>query len=100
MSAPTPDPPRPPETPQAAQRDSTDQRARDRRLAPVVEAFLRQVRSGGSLDPEPFLRAVGVELRAELEVLLRGVLRLEQISDGLDRCRREREGGGEDLIGP
>ena len=66
-------------------------RSRDRRLVVLVEAFLRQVRRGGSLDPEPFLRSAE-ELRTELEPLLLGVLRLEQISEGFDRPPRRLAG--------
>jgi hypothetical protein len=85
-----------------AAKKTPDDRARDRRLVVIVEAFLRQVRNGGSLDPEPFLEASS-DLRAELTPLLYGVLRLEQISSSLDSLRKttrerqensEREGSG------
>lgn len=80
--------------------DPGQEHARNRRLVILVEAFLRQVRRGGSLDPEPFL-ASAEELRAELEPLLLGVLRLERISEGFDTARRTPrvEGGGEDGAG-
>ena len=68
----------------------------------MVEAFLRQVRRGGSLDPEPFLVAAE-ELRGELEPLLLGVLRLEQWSEGLegspDRERRAAWDTSKDIHG-
>lgn len=85
-----------------ASRKTPDDRARDRRLVVIVEAFLRQVRNGGSLDPEPFLEASS-DLREELTPLLYGVLRLEQISSSLDSLSKtsmerqensEREGSG------
>lgn len=50
--------------------------ARELRLIAVVESFLRQVRDGGSLDPEPHLLS-SEELRTELEPLLLTILRLE-----------------------
>lgn len=56
--------------------------ARESRLAAVVEAFLRTIRSGGSLDPEPYLMRCE-DLRAELEPLLLGVLRLESLANAL-----------------
>ena len=69
--------------------DPSEEMARDRRLVVIVEAFLRQVRNGGSLDPEPFLAASN-DLRSELGPLLHGVLRLEQISSTMDSHRRTR----------
>ena len=54
--------------------------ARERRLVLVVESFLRDVRAGGSLDPEPYLESAP-ELRADLEPLLLAVLRLEASAD-------------------
>lgn len=50
--------------------------ARELRLIAMVESFLRQLRDGGSLDPETHLLISG-ELRAELEPLLLTILRLE-----------------------
>ena len=60
---------------------------RDARIAVIVEAFLRQVRGGGALDPEPYL-AGAEELRSDLAPLLANVLRLEWIA----RTLRENEG--------
>ncbi len=62
----------------------------------IVEAFLRQVRQGGSLDPEPFLESAE-ELREDLEPLLRGVLRLEQLSEGFESKGRR---AGDDPASP
>lgn len=81
MSEPSPSP-SPPSSP------GNGGRSKDRRLVILVEAFLRQVRRGGSLDPEPFLRSAE-ELRPELEPLLLGVLRLEQISEGFNAARQD-----------
>ncbi len=50
--------------------------ARELRMIAIVESFLRQVRSGGSLDPETHLRG-SEELREDLEPLLLTILRLE-----------------------
>lgn len=67
--------------------DPPDETARNRRLVVIVEAFLRQVRNGGSLDPEPFLKAAS-DLRGDLAPLLHGVLRLEQISLSMESQRK------------
>ena len=58
--------------------DDFEQRisAREQRLIAVVEAYLRQLRSGGAADPETHLRQFE-ELRQDLEPLLQAVLRLE-----------------------
>lgn len=48
----------------------------ERRVAAVVEAFLRHLRDGGALDVDPWVDRFP-ELRGELEPLLRIVLRLE-----------------------
>lgn len=55
---------------------------RDARIVVIVEAFLRQVRGGGALDPEPYL-AGAEELRRDLAPLLANVLRLELIARAL-----------------
>lgn len=60
---------------------------RDARIAVIVEAFLRQVRAGGALDPEPYL-AGAEELRSDLAPMLANVLRLELIA----RTLRDNEG--------
>lgn len=90
----------PPNSPEPA-KERTGETARDRRLAAVVEAFLRQVRNGGSLDPEPFLQAAN-DLRGDLEPLLHGVLHLEQVSEEIGPQRRNPlspNGGSEGLPG-
>ena len=58
--------------------------ARELRMIALVESFLRQVRSGGSLDPETHL-CLAEELRADLEPLLLTVLRLEASAIRIDR---------------
>jgi len=58
--------------------------ARERRLITIVEAFVRDVREGGSLDPEPYLERAP-ELRTDLEPLLLAVLRLEASAERLHR---------------
>ena len=50
--------------------------AHERRLVALVDGYVRSIRGGGTLDPEPYLRASG-DLRSELEPLLAVVLKLE-----------------------
>ena len=69
--------------------DDPDVTAREARLAAVVEAFLRSVRSGGSLDPEPYVRACE-DLREDLVPLLHSILRLESLAGAIERRDRGR----------
>lgn len=62
----------------------------ERRVAAVVEAFLRHLRDGGALDVDPWVERFP-ELREELEPLLRVVLRLEAARVALER-RAQRRG--------
>ena len=69
---------------------------KEARIAAAVEAFLDSVRSGGSLDPEPYLHACD-ELREDLAPLLRSVLRLESLALAIEpdaaRPRGSDDGG-------
>lgn len=68
----------------SAPRNEDEGTAREVRLIFFVEAFLKNLRSGGSLDPEPYL-AASEELRPDLEPLLLAVLRLEACAIALER---------------